>query len=136
MTVLNFNLLWGVMLLGVAIWTTCCLVFNPVLRGIGIMGVVTAYAIGVWMLIVLPLRVALTTWCVFAAFGGAISLGYELWARHHYAGTGRVDRPLVLLQGFVLWPTMIPHALEGMLVDAGLLAPSGGTAHSFVSKST
>lgn len=136
MTVLNFNLLWGVMLLGVAIWTTCCLVFNPVLRGFGIMGVVTAYAIGVWMLIVLPLRVALTTWCVFAAFGGAISLGYELWARHHYAGTGRANRPLVLLQGFVLWPTMIPHALEGMLVDAGLLQPSGGATRNFVSKST
>ncbi len=136
MTILNFNLLWGVMLLGVAIWTTCCLVFNPVLRGIGIMGVVTAYAIGAWMFIALPLGVALTTWCVFAAFGGAISLGYELWARHHYAGTGRAPRPLILVQGFVLWPTMIPHALEGMLVDAGLLKPSAGGASHFVAKST
>lgn len=136
MTILNFDLLWGVMLLGVAIWTTCCLVFNPVLRGIGIMGVVTAYAIGVWMFIALPMTVALTTWCVFAAFGGAISLGYELWARHHYVGTGRAPRPLILVQGFVLWPTMIPHALEGMLVDAGLLKPSAGAAGHFVAKST
>ncbi len=74
MTIFNFDLLWGLMLFGVALWTTCCLVFNPVLRSIGIMGIVTAYAIGAWMLFTLPLVVALTTWCVFAAFGGAISL--------------------------------------------------------------
>ncbi len=126
MTIFNFDLLWGLMLFGVALWTTCCLVFNPVLRSIGIMGIVTAYAIGAWMLFTLPLVVALTTWCVFAAFGGAISLAYEIWARHHYAGTGRAARPLVLIQGFLLWPTMIPHALEGMLVDAGVLKPSAG----------
>jgi hypothetical protein len=126
MTIWNVDILWGVMLLGVAIWTTCCLVFNPILRGIGIMGIVTAYGIGVWMAIILPWHVALSTWCVFAAFGGAISLGYELWARHHYKGTGRTPRPLVLVQGFILWPTMIPQALEGMLVDAGLLKAGGG----------
>jgi hypothetical protein len=126
MTIWNVDILWGLMLLGVALWTTCCLVFNPILRSIGIMGIITAYAIGVWMAIALPWVVALTTWTVFAAFGGAISLGYEIWARYHYAGKGREPRPLVLLQGFVLWPTMIPQALEGMLVDAGLLKPSGG----------
>jgi hypothetical protein len=135
MTIWNVDVLWGVMLLGVAIWTTCCLVFNPILRSIGVMGIVTAYAIGVWMAITLPWTVALTTWCVFAAFGGAISLGYELWARHHYAGTGRKPRPLVLVQGFILWPTMIPQALEGMLVDAGLLKPGGGVTGAEAARS-
>ena len=61
MTIFNFDVLWGLMLFGVALWTTCCLVFNPVLRSIGIMGIVTAYAIGAWMLFTLPLVVALTT---------------------------------------------------------------------------
>jgi hypothetical protein len=135
MTIWNVDILWGLMLFGVALWTTCCLVFNPILRSIGIMGIGTAYAIGAWMAITLPWVVALTTWCVFAAFGGAISLGYELWARHHYAGTGRKPRPLILIQGFLLWPTMIPQALEGMLVDAGVLKPSGGARHA-VSGST
>ena len=69
--------------------------------------------------------VALTTWCVFAAFGGAISFAYDLWARHHYVRTDCKPRPLVLVRGFVLWPTMIPQALEGMLVDAGVLSPGG-----------
>jgi hypothetical protein len=135
MTIWNVDILWGVMLLGVAIWTTCCLVFNPILRSIGVMGIVTAYAIGVWMAIILPWQVALSTWCVFAAFGGAISLGYELWARHHYKGTGRKPRPLVLVQGFILWPTMIPQALEGMLVDAGLLKPGGGVTGAEAARS-
>ncbi len=72
---------WGLILLGVALWTTGCLVFNPVLRSIGILGIVTAYAIGLWMAITLPWVVALTTRCVFAATGGAISLAYERWAR-------------------------------------------------------
>lgn len=116
------------MLLGVALWTSCCLVFNPVLRSIRVMGVLTAYGVGLWMAITLHWKVAVVTWCLFAAFGGLVSLAYELWARHHYAGTGRSPRPLILLQGFLLWPSMIPDAIEGVLVDAGVLAASGRRA--------
>jgi hypothetical protein len=112
------------MLFGVAIWTSCCLVFNPVLRSIGIMGLVVAYSVGAWMALTLPWRVAAITWGVFAVSGGVISFAYELWARHRYAGTGRAPRPLVLLRGFLLWPSMIPAALEGVLVDAGVLPAS------------
>lgn len=65
---------------------------------------------------------------MFATFGGAVAFTYELWARRRFAGTGRPPRPLVLLRGFVLWPTMIPEAIEGMLIDLGVLAPSGTTA--------
>jgi hypothetical protein len=53
-----------------------------------------------------------------------VVLGYELWARRRYAGTGRAPRPLILLQGFILWPALLPGAIEGMVVDAGLLPPS------------
>lgn len=125
MTIWYVDVQWALMLLGVALWTSCCLVFNPVLRSVRIMGLGLAYAILAWMLFTLPWLVALVTWCVFAAFGGVVSLAYEVWARRHYAGKGRADRPLVLLQGFLLWPSMIPDALEGMLVDAGVLEPSG-----------
>jgi len=126
MTIWYVDILWGLMLLGVALWTTCCLVFNPVLKSIKVMGIVVAYGVGLWMAITLPWLSALVTWCLFAAFGGAIAFGYELWARYRYAGSGRVPRPLILVQGFVLWPIMIPDAIEGMLVDAGVLQPSGG----------
>jgi hypothetical protein len=121
MTIWYIDILWGLMLLGVALWTTCCLVFNPVLKSIRVMGLAVAYGVGLWMVITLPWAVALATWCIFATVGGVISFAYELWARHHYKGTARVPRPLVLLEGFVLWPTMIPDALEGVLVDAGVL---------------
>ncbi len=33
--------------------------------------------------------------------------------------------PFVLVQGFLLWPGMIPDAIEGVLIDLGVLDPSG-----------
>lgn len=128
MTIWFIDILWALMLFGVALWTSCCLVFNPVLRSVRIMGIVTAYGIGAWMAITLPWQVALVTWCLFAVSGGVVAFAYELWARHHYAGTGRAPRPLVLIQGFLLWPSMIPAAIEGTLVDAGVLSRSGHEA--------
>lgn len=128
MTIWYIDILWALMLLGVALWTGCCLVFNPVLRSIGVMGVVTTYAIGVWMLITLDWRVAVVTWCVFATVGGAVAFAYELWARWRYRGSGRSDRPLILLRGFLLWPTMVPEAVEAALIEAGILEPSSPRA--------
>lgn len=125
MTIWYVNILWALMLLGVALWTSCCLVFNPVLRSVRITGIAVAYAVLAWMLLTLPPLVAITTWCLFAAAGGALSFAYELWARYHYRGRNRAPRPLILLRGFLLWPSMIPDALEGVLVDAGVL-PSDG----------
>lgn len=121
MTVWHVDILWAMMLLGVALWTTGCLVFNPVLTSIRVMGLALAYGVLLWMLLTLPWLDAVVTWCLFATFGGAVSLAYELWARHHYRTRGRAPRPLVALKGFVLWPTMIPDAVEGVLVDAGVL---------------
>ncbi len=130
MRVWHFDLLWGLMLLGVALWTGCMLVFNPVLKSVRVMGIASAYAIGAWMAITLPWRVALATWCLFAAFGGAVVMAYELWARRRYAGTARAPRPLVLLRGFLLWPTMLPAVVEGILIDAGVLEPSAANEWS------
>lgn len=130
MTIWYIDILWALMLLGVALWTGCCLVFNPVLKSIRVMGIGTAYAVGLWMFIALDWKVALATWCIFAAFGGAVALVYELWARHRYRGSGRSDRPLVLLQGFILWPTMVPEAVEGVMIDAGILEPSWRAPHA------
>jgi hypothetical protein len=124
MTIWYVDLMWALMLLGVALFTGCMLVFNPVLKSVRVMGIATAYGVALWMAVTLPWKVALATWCVFAAFGGAVALGYEVWARWRYRGTGRAERPLILLQGFILWPTMVPEAVEGVLVDAGVLEPS------------
>ncbi|MCU0624069.1 MAG: hypothetical protein MUF53_09425 [Gemmatimonadaceae bacterium] len=134
MTIWNIDILWAMMLLGIALFTGCCVVFNPVLKSVRIMGVVTAYAVGAYMAYELSWRVALTTWCVFAAAGGAIAFAYELWARRRYAGSGRAPRPLVAVQGFLLWPTMIPDAVEGVLVDAGVLGQGGGATGEFAAR--
>lgn len=130
MTLWYIDILWALMLLGVALFTGCCLVFNPVLKSVRVMGIATAYAIALWMAITLPWQVALATWCMFASFGGAVALVYELWARWRYRGSGRKPRPLVLLQGFLFWPTMVPEAVEGVLIDAGVLEPSWSAAGS------
>jgi hypothetical protein len=123
-TVWYVDVMWALMLFGIALFTGCLVVVNRAMRGVRTIALVLAYAVGAWMLLVLPWKVALVTWCVFAATGGAVVLGYELWARRRYAGTGRAPRPLILLQGFLLWPALLPEAIEGMVVDAGLLPPS------------
>ena len=125
MTIWYVDVMWGVALFAVAFFTAGCVVFNPALRSIRTMGIVAAYGLGLWMVFDLPLVVALATWCVFASFGGIAVLLYELWARHRYAGTGRAPRPFILVQGFLLWPGMIPDAIEGVLIDLGVLDPSG-----------
>jgi len=124
MTIWYVDIMWALMLFGVTLFCGCLIVVNRAMSGLRLVGLVMAYAIGFWMLIALPLKVAVVTWCVFAAAGGLVVLAYELWARRRYAGTGRQPRPLILLQGFLLWPAMLPEAIEGMVVDAGLLPPS------------
>lgn len=119
---MSVNLMWAIVLFGVLLWTSACVMLNAALRrGMGIMGLALSYGVLAWMLVALPLREALVTWGVFAALGGAITFVYELWARRKYAGTGRAPRSLVQPQGLFLWPSMIPDAVGLMLNDAGIL---------------
>lgn len=122
MTFLHVSLMWAIVLFGVLLWTTACVVLNAALRrGMGIMGLVLSYGVLVWMVFDLPFIDAVVTWTVFAALGGALTAVYELWARRRYVGTGRVVRRIVRLEGLVLWPAMIPDAVGLMLNDAGIL---------------
>ena len=106
------------------LWTTCGVLMNAGLRGVRWMGLALSYGVLAWMAIALPWRDALVTWGVFAVGGGAVALAYELWARRRYRSTGRPRRPVILLQGFLLWPALLPDAVEGMCVDVGILPPS------------
>lgn len=122
MTFLNINLMWAIVLFGILLWTTACVLLNAALRrGMGIMGMLLSYSTLVWMLIDLPLKEVAVTWGIFVAFGGALTVVYELWARRKYAGTDRRARPIVRLEGAVLWPAMIPDAVGLMLNDAGII---------------
>lgn len=122
MTFYSISLMWGIVLFGVLLWTTACVVLNAALRrGMGIMGLVLSYGVLVWMLIDLPLKEALVTWSLFVLFGGALTFVYELWARRKYAGTNRRPRRLARIEGVFLWPSMIPDAVGLMLNDAGII---------------
>lgn len=122
MTFFYINLMWAIVLFGILLWTTACVMLNAALRrGMGIMGMVLSYAVLVWMLIDLPWREAAVTWSVFAAFGGALTVVYELWARRKFAGTDRAPRAIVRLEGIFLWPSMVPDAVGLMLNDAGII---------------
>lgn len=122
MTVLGINIMWAIVLFGILLWTTACVTLNAAMRrGMGIMGMFLSYGVLVWMLFALPLKEAFLTWAVFAALGGVITVIYEPWARRKYAGTDRRPRPIVRLEGVVLWPFMIPDAVGLMLNDAQII---------------
>lgn len=128
MTIFFINIMWAMVLFGITLWTTACVALNAALRrGMLVVGLVLSYAIGVWMLVDLPWREVAATWAVFVVGGGALSFVYELWARRHYRGTGRVPRALVHPLGLVMWPALIPDAVGLMFNDAGIL-PSDGRA--------
>jgi len=116
------NLMWAIVLFGVLLWTTACVALNAALRGgMRLMGMVLSYSVLVWMIVELPWREVAATWGLFAAFGGALSVVYELWARGRYAGTGRRPRQLIRFEGALMWPAMIPDAVGLMVNDAGIL---------------
>ena len=122
MTLSFVNVMWAIVLFGVLLWTTACVVLNAALRkGMRLMGMVLSYGVLLWMIVELPWREVAATWGLFAAVGGVLSVVYELWARGRYAGTGRRRRRLIRLEGVAMWPAMIPDAVGLMVNDAGIL---------------
>ncbi len=122
MTYFHIDVMWAIVLFGILLWTSICVVLNAALRrGMGLIGMGLSYAVLAWMLYDLPWRDALATWSFFAALGGAVIFVYELWARRRFAGTGRVARPLIRIEGIVRWPALVPYAFGMMLNDLGIL---------------
>ena len=122
MTYLHINIMWAIALFGILLWTTVAVSLNAALRrGMGTMGMLLSYGVLAWMLYDLPWRDALTTWAIFAALGGLVAFVYELWARRRYAGTERMPKALVRLEGLLRWPAMVPDAFGLLLNDLGIL---------------
>lgn len=124
MVLWHVDVMWALVLFGLTLFTIAFVVVNRALRAMRPVGLGLTYATGAWMFFALPWLDAAVTWCAFALAGGALVFLYELWARRHYGAEGRRARPLVLLEGFVLWPMLLPDAVEGMVVDLGILPPS------------
>lgn len=61
------NLMWAIVLFGVLLWTTACVVLNAAFRrGMGIMGMSLSYGVLIWMLFEIPWREALATWSLLS----------------------------------------------------------------------
>ena len=122
MTFFHINVMWAIVLFGILLWTTACVVLNAALRrGMGLMGMALSYGALVWMLFDLPLVDALVTWALFAAVGGVVTIGYEVWARRKFAKAERAPRALVRWDGPFMWPALIPDSVGLMLNDAGII---------------
>ncbi|MEQ1693759.1 MAG: hypothetical protein ABMA00_20895 [Gemmatimonas sp.] len=122
MTLYHIDVMWAIVLFGILLWTTACVMLNAALRrGMGLMGMTLSYGALIWMLFDLPWVEVAATWAFFAVVGGVITLVYEVWARRRYAGTARVPRPIIRITGILLWPAMIPDAVGLMLNDAGII---------------
>ena len=122
MTYYHIDVMWAIVLFGVLLWSTVSVVLNAALRsGMSRMSMLLSYLTLAWMLYDLPLRDALTTWMFFAVQGGVVMFFYEIWARRHFAGTGRTPRSFIRLDGIVRWPAMMPDAFGMVLNDLGIL---------------
>ena len=122
LTLYHIDVMWAIVLFGILLWTTACVVLNAALRrGMGFMGMSLSYGALIWMLFDLPWVDVAATWAFFAVVGGVITLVYEVWARRRYAGTARASRPIIRVTGILLWPAMIPDAVGLMLNDAGII---------------
>ncbi len=117
-------------------WTTLFSLTNqPGIRGFRNLGLLASYLSGVVFLFVAGWRLALVTWAAFGVAGGLLYVAWEMLERRHAAG-GRQD-PRVslapLIHGLLLWPIMVPEAVEYALADLGILrappsAPTQGMA--------
>jgi hypothetical protein len=119
----------GVLLVAVG-WTTLFSLTNqPGLRGFRNLGILASYLSVVVFLFVAGWRSALVTWAAFGVAGGLLYVAWEMLERRHAAG-GRED-PRVslapLIHGLLVWPIMVPEAVEYALADLGILhtPPSG-----------
>lgn len=79
------------------------------------------------MLVALPWQQALATWTLAGLAGGVLYLAYEVVAYLRLPERARDARPGlgVLFHGLLLWPVMLPEAVEYLLAELGVLkAPS------------
>lgn len=127
------DLLWLGLLAASAGWSSFFSMFNrPHIRGWRNLGLLAGFMLGIAMLVALPWQNALVTWTVAGLTGGILYLTYEVVAYLRLPERTRDARPKmgVLIHGLLLWPVMLPEAVEYLLTELGVLkappqAPGG-----------
>ena len=116
---------YAIYLLIATVWATVfSLTIRQPLRGCRNLGILAPYILFIVMLFRLPFLTALRTWCLFGIAGGLMYIFYELLVRWRTKDAGEKPRvsPVALLHGPLVWPVMIPEAIENSLAELGLLA--------------
>ena len=118
------NISWLIALLAAAAWTVFFSMFNnPGIRGWRNLGWLACFIIGLVMLFKLPLSSSLGTWALVGVCSGGLYFAYETFAFARAPDRSKASRPRVatLLHGLLLWPIMLPEAIEYWLADIGVL---------------
>ena len=115
---------WLVILACASMWTIVFSLFStPGIRGWRNLGWLACFIVGVMMLFVLPWRSALVTWVVAAVFSGFVYFAYEAFAylRARDKTRAAMPNPITVAHALVVWPIMLPEAIEYFLADVGVL---------------
>jgi hypothetical protein len=115
---------WLLMLGIAAGWTVFFSMFNTAgVRGWRNLGWLACFVLGVVMVFALPWRIACATWAIAGVFSGLVYFAYELFAYAKSEGKSAVSRPnpVTVVHGLVMWPIMLPEAIEYFLAEAGIL---------------
>lgn len=127
------DVFWLGLLAASAGWSSFFSLFNrPHIRVWRNLGLLAGFVVGVAMLVALPWQQALATWAVAGFAGGILYFVYELVVYLRLVEKTQEARPDpgVLVHGLMLWPVMVPEAVESLLAELGVLkappqAPDG-----------
>ncbi len=105
-------------------WTTLFSMSNtPGIRGYRNLGILACYILLIVMLFRVPFTSALVTWCILGVGGGLVYIAYELLVRARASQSEK--KPKVsfghVIFGNLMWPVMVPEAVEYILAELGLL---------------
>jgi hypothetical protein len=93
------------------------------IRGYRNFGILACYILLIVMLFRIPFKSALVTWCILGVSGGLVYIAYELIARARAKASE--EKPSVsfghVIYGNLMWPVMVPEAVEYILADLGIL---------------
>jgi hypothetical protein len=105
-------------------WTMVfSLMNNPGIRGYRNLGILACYLLVIVFLFIAGWKAVVVTWAVLGVAGGVIYVLWEILQRLRTAPGEEKPRVSLspLVHGLLVWPIMVPEALEYTLAELGVL---------------